>query len=205
MIRPPPTLYSLLLTWQLVNRDALFSYDKASEEFLQRVMSLMVASHYKVCFSIIQVITSLFKLWLDYSSYCFVISLTEYTQRPANAVGRSGAPFVLPVGPCRLRQELDDDAESWSVLRNPSGPWGRDFQLVHHAGTFQRPEVVGRPDPVDHRPAVSRPGLSQVIRRQDHPHRHAQRLSRRNFHFLTKFSKYFSLKHFQMHFNQFKV
>lgn len=31
-----------------VDRDALFSYDKASETFLQRVMSLMVASHYKV-------------------------------------------------------------------------------------------------------------------------------------------------------------
>ena len=30
-----------------VDRDALFSYDKASETFLQRVMSLMVASHYK--------------------------------------------------------------------------------------------------------------------------------------------------------------
>ena len=29
-------------------RDALFSYDKASEAFLQRVMSLMVSSHYKV-------------------------------------------------------------------------------------------------------------------------------------------------------------
>ena len=32
----------------LVFRDALFSYDKASEAFLQRVMSLMVSSHYKV-------------------------------------------------------------------------------------------------------------------------------------------------------------
>ncbi|XP_046636526.1 RNA cytidine acetyltransferase-like [Daphnia pulicaria] len=30
-----------------VDRDALFSYDKASEAFLQRVMSLMVSSHYK--------------------------------------------------------------------------------------------------------------------------------------------------------------
>lgn len=30
------------------DRDALFSYDKVSEAFLQRVMSLMVASHYKV-------------------------------------------------------------------------------------------------------------------------------------------------------------
>jgi N-acetyltransferase 10 len=30
-----------------VDRDALFSYDKASEGFLQRVMALMVSSHYK--------------------------------------------------------------------------------------------------------------------------------------------------------------
>ncbi|KAI9563099.1 hypothetical protein GHT06_010556 [Daphnia sinensis] len=30
-----------------VDRDALFSYDKGSEAFLQRVMSLMVSSHYK--------------------------------------------------------------------------------------------------------------------------------------------------------------
>ena len=31
-----------------VNRDTLFSYHKASEEFLQRLMALYVASHYKV-------------------------------------------------------------------------------------------------------------------------------------------------------------
>ena len=31
-----------------VNRDTLFSYHKASEEFLHRVMALYVASHYKV-------------------------------------------------------------------------------------------------------------------------------------------------------------
>eukprot|EP01069_Polyplicarium_translucidae_P004885 Polyplicarium_translucidae@DN2678_c0_g1_i3.p1 len=31
----------------LVNRDALFSYHKASERFLQRLMSLFVSSHYK--------------------------------------------------------------------------------------------------------------------------------------------------------------
>ena len=31
-----------------INRDALFSYHKASEMFLQRIMSLYVASHYKV-------------------------------------------------------------------------------------------------------------------------------------------------------------
>ena len=31
-----------------VNRDTLFSYHKASEVFLQRLMSLYVASHYKV-------------------------------------------------------------------------------------------------------------------------------------------------------------
>ena len=31
-----------------VNRDTLFSYHKASEAFLQRLMGLYVASHYKV-------------------------------------------------------------------------------------------------------------------------------------------------------------
>ncbi len=31
-----------------VNRDTLFSYSRASEAFLQRLMSLYVASHYKV-------------------------------------------------------------------------------------------------------------------------------------------------------------
>ena len=31
-----------------VNRDTLFSYHKASEVFLQRLMALYVASHYKV-------------------------------------------------------------------------------------------------------------------------------------------------------------
>lgn len=31
-----------------VNRDTLFSYHEASEAFLQRVVSLFVASHYKV-------------------------------------------------------------------------------------------------------------------------------------------------------------
>ena len=36
------------VTSYYVNRDTLFSYHKASEEFLHRVMSLYVASHYKV-------------------------------------------------------------------------------------------------------------------------------------------------------------
>ena len=31
-----------------MNRDTLFSYHTASEEFLHRVMALYVASHYKV-------------------------------------------------------------------------------------------------------------------------------------------------------------
>lgn len=31
-----------------VNRDTLFCYHKASEAFLQRLMALYVASHYKV-------------------------------------------------------------------------------------------------------------------------------------------------------------
>ena len=31
-----------------VNRDTLFSYHKASEAFLQRIMALYVSSHYKV-------------------------------------------------------------------------------------------------------------------------------------------------------------
>lgn len=35
-----------------VNRDTLFSYHKASEAFLHRIMGLYVSSHYKVCFSI---------------------------------------------------------------------------------------------------------------------------------------------------------
>jgi N-acetyltransferase 10 len=34
-----------------VNRDTLFSYHKASESFLQRLMALYVASHYKVLLS----------------------------------------------------------------------------------------------------------------------------------------------------------
>ena len=33
-----------------VNRDTLFSYHKASEKFLQRLMALHMASHYKVNF-----------------------------------------------------------------------------------------------------------------------------------------------------------
>ena len=32
-----------------VNRDTLFSYHKASEAFLHRLMALYVSSHYKVC------------------------------------------------------------------------------------------------------------------------------------------------------------
>lgn len=32
-----------------VDRDSLFSYHKVSEVFLQRLMALYVASHYKVC------------------------------------------------------------------------------------------------------------------------------------------------------------
>ena len=32
-----------------IDRDSLFSYHKLSEAFLQRIMSLYVSSHYKVC------------------------------------------------------------------------------------------------------------------------------------------------------------
>lgn len=41
------TLLSSSLSSYCVNRDTLFSYHKASEEFLHRLMSLYVASHYK--------------------------------------------------------------------------------------------------------------------------------------------------------------
>jgi len=37
--------------YSLFFRDTLFSYHKASELFLQRLVSLYVASHYKVCTS----------------------------------------------------------------------------------------------------------------------------------------------------------
>lgn len=40
---PQPTL-----SRYYVNRDTLFCYHKASEAFLQRLMALYVASHYKV-------------------------------------------------------------------------------------------------------------------------------------------------------------
>lgn len=41
---PPPDTCDLYY----INRDTLFCYHKASEAFLQRIVSLYVASHYKV-------------------------------------------------------------------------------------------------------------------------------------------------------------
>lgn len=41
-----------------VNRDTLFCYHKASEAFLQRLMSLYVASHYKVIYYLMLTIFS---------------------------------------------------------------------------------------------------------------------------------------------------
>lgn len=41
---PPPDRCELYY----INRDTLFCYHKASEAFLQRIVSLYVASHYKV-------------------------------------------------------------------------------------------------------------------------------------------------------------
>jgi N-acetyltransferase 10 len=41
---PPPDICDLYY----INRDTLFCYHKASEAFLQRIVSLYVASHYKV-------------------------------------------------------------------------------------------------------------------------------------------------------------
>lgn len=41
-------LLSASLCRYYVNRDTLFCYHKASEAFLQRLMALYVASHYKV-------------------------------------------------------------------------------------------------------------------------------------------------------------
>lgn len=53
-------IFLTLLIRYYVNRDTLFSYHKASEVFLQRLMALYVASHYKVITSFVSCI-----LWSD--------------------------------------------------------------------------------------------------------------------------------------------
>lgn len=64
---PPPESCDLYY----VNRDTLFCYHRASEEFLQRLVALYVASHYKVVF-----INNTFK----YIIINHVFLSTEYTK-----------------------------------------------------------------------------------------------------------------------------
>lgn len=80
-----------------VNRDTLFCYHKASEAFLQRLMALYVASHYKVARLILHVTrfarTRVFNLFHRLNSFSRV---PEFAQRPADAVRRSGPSPLLP-------------------------------------------------------------------------------------------------------------
>lgn len=121
-------IFLTLLIRYYVNRDTLFSYHKASEVFLQRLMALYVASHYKVITSFVSCI-----LWADkclfwqiyegFQTRCashlvyhtgsinrasfffkrklpFHFSFTEHSKWPSAVIRRTSAPYFLPSGSC---------------------------------------------------------------------------------------------------------
>lgn len=68
---PPPDICDLYY----INRDTLFCYHKASEAFLQRIVSLYVASHYKVnILNNLFIFINYFSLLNYYLHYFFLIN-----------------------------------------------------------------------------------------------------------------------------------
>jgi len=68
---PPPDRCDLYY----INRDTLFCYHKASEAFLQRIVSLYVASHYKV--NIIIIIPKYSKFLYKFKTMNFYVVFTH--------------------------------------------------------------------------------------------------------------------------------
>lgn len=61
-------------------RDTLFSFHKASEAFLHKIMSLYVASHYKVLRLILFYWGENFRKFRKYHDIPFNLYLTEFTE-----------------------------------------------------------------------------------------------------------------------------
>lgn len=110
----------LMLCRYYVNRDTLFCYHKASEAFLQRLMALYVASHYKVIVDW----SPLTLIYLFHSppppfksngsavpctvlSFLWLIFLSpEFPKWPADVVWRSGSSPLLPPATCSSHTKL---------------------------------------------------------------------------------------------------
>lgn len=109
----------LMLCRYYVNRDTLFCYHKASEAFLQRLMALYVASHYKVivdCSPLTLIYLFHFPPPLKSNgsavpctvlSFLWLIFLSpEFPKWPADVVWRSGSSPLLPPATCSSHTKL---------------------------------------------------------------------------------------------------
>lgn len=122
---PQPTL-----SRYYVNRDTLFCYHKASEAFLQRLMALYVASHYKVTL-FYTLNNSIFLKRAQCPTHSvvfppvcsFVDSMfsrdPEFTKRPADVVRCSGPSPLLPPATGAPHTEL----ATWGPRCGPGKTW----------------------------------------------------------------------------------
>ena len=111
-----------------VDRDSLFSYHKASENFLQRMMALYVASHYKNSPNDLQLMS-------DAPAHCLFVLLPPVDEKT------SSIPEILCVLQVALEGEISRESVIYSLSRNdrPSGdiiPWviSQQFQDVNFGG-----------------------------------------------------------------------
>lgn len=89
----------------LVNKDTLFSYNKTSEGFLSKVMSLFVSSHYKNSPNDLQLLS-------DAPAHSILVLLGPIKQEN----GKKSMPDVL----CAIQVALEGEISKEKVIENTS-------------------------------------------------------------------------------------
>ena len=126
-----------------VNRDTLFSYHKASEVFLQRLMALYVASHYKVVIAKLCVNSkdiSFLRQGSLYETHWFLVCLGPISAAlPSPVVSLLPSPVVFAElarrHPARHYGEIVRD------------DWGRVSRSPMSAGSFSGTAAGNRENP----------------------------------------------------------
>lgn len=111
-----------------MNRDALFSYHKASERFLSKIMSIFVSAHYKNNPNDLQMLSD-----APAQQLFVLMSPVSDNETEIPDVSRSNLWIMLCLDPCRAPRRAGRRAH-----RQDAAP--RDIQ---------RPSGGRRPDPLD--------------------------------------------------------
>lgn len=131
LVEPPPSVGCPVpsdCNLYYINRDTLFSFHKGSENFLQRIMALYVASHYKNSPNDLQMMSD--------APACHLFCLLP----PINASQGGKIPDVLCFIQVALEGEISQDSIMASLSRGKRGagdliPWtiSQQFQDSHFA------------------------------------------------------------------------